>query len=79
MTTGFPGAVGHTPLIRLRALSERTGCNVLAKAEFMNPGAFCSTESTVLSAAVSVTDSDSQRPGSREADASTVCSVQVGA
>jgi cysteine synthase A len=30
--------VGHTPLIRLRALSELTGCDILGKAEFMNPG-----------------------------------------
>ena len=31
-------AVGHTPLIRLRRASELTGCEVLGKAEFMNPG-----------------------------------------
>ena len=35
---GFVGAVGQTPLIRLRALSELTGCTILGKAEFMNPG-----------------------------------------
>jgi cysteine synthase A len=35
---GFSGAVGHTPLIRLRHLSEETGCEILGKAEFMNPG-----------------------------------------
>ncbi len=35
---GFAGTVGHTPLIRLRALSEQTGCEILGKAEFMNPG-----------------------------------------
>jgi len=38
ITRGFVGAVGHTPLIRLRALSELTGCEILGKAEFMNPG-----------------------------------------
>jgi cysteine synthase A len=32
-------AIGHTPLIRLRRASEATGCEILAKAEFMNPGA----------------------------------------
>ena len=37
-TTGFVGAIGHTPLIRLRHLSELTGCEILGKAEFMNPG-----------------------------------------
>ncbi|MEO1003236.1 MAG: cysteine synthase A [Cyanobacteria bacterium J06638_7] len=35
---GFAGAVGRTPLIRLRGLSELTGCEILGKAEFMNPG-----------------------------------------
>src|SRR6202142_2815087 len=35
---GFTGAVGNTPLIRLRSLSEETGCEILGKAEFMNPG-----------------------------------------
>ncbi len=30
--------VGRTPLIRLRRLSDLTGCDILAKAEFMNPG-----------------------------------------
>ncbi|MBV8342666.1 MAG: cysteine synthase A, partial [Gammaproteobacteria bacterium] len=35
---GFVGAVGNTPLLRLRALSEETGCEILGKAEFMNPG-----------------------------------------
>jgi len=31
-------AVGNTPLIKLRAASELTGCTILGKAEFMNPG-----------------------------------------
>ncbi|WP_347265957.1 cysteine synthase A [Paracoccus sp. (in: a-proteobacteria)] len=31
-------AVGNTPLIRLRRASELTGCEILGKAEFMNPG-----------------------------------------
>ena len=31
-------AIGRTPLIRLRRASEATGCEILAKAEFMNPG-----------------------------------------
>jgi len=35
---GFEAAVGNTPLIRLRAASERTGCQILGKAEFLNPG-----------------------------------------
>ena len=35
---GFEAAVGNTPLIRLRAASEQTGCEILGKAEFLNPG-----------------------------------------
>jgi len=35
---GFVGAIGNTPLIRLRKLSEATGCEILGKAEFQNPG-----------------------------------------
>jgi cysteine synthase len=34
----FPAAVGNTPLIRLRRASEATGCEILGKAEFLNPG-----------------------------------------
>lgn len=34
---GLAGAIGHTPLIRLRRLSEETGCAILGKAEFLNP------------------------------------------
>src|SRR3954463_2890925 len=32
-------AIGNTPLIRLNRASEATGCEILGKAEFMNPGA----------------------------------------
>ena len=35
---GFAGAVGNTPLIRLGRLSRETGCEILGKAEFLNPG-----------------------------------------
>lgn len=55
LVEGFVGAVGSTPLLKLKSLSERSGathtrcicrvvqrfwpgCNILAKAEFMNPG-----------------------------------------
>jgi len=31
-------AIGRTPLIKLKRASEETGCNILGKAEFMNPG-----------------------------------------
>lgn len=35
---GFVDTIGNTPLIRLKKASEATGCNILAKAEFLNPG-----------------------------------------
>ena len=35
---GFCGLVGNTPLVRLRRASELTGCEILGKAEFLNPG-----------------------------------------
>ena len=35
---GFVDAIGRTPLIRLRRASEATGCEILGKAEFLNPG-----------------------------------------
>ncbi|MBY0337983.1 MAG: cysteine synthase A [Acetobacteraceae bacterium] len=35
---GLLGAIGNTPLIRLRRASDATGCEILGKAEFMNPG-----------------------------------------
>ena len=38
MVDGFVGSIGNTPLIRLRGPSELTGCNILGKAEFLNPG-----------------------------------------
>src|ERR1700727_4022567 len=31
-------AIGHTPLVKLARASEVTGCTILGKAEFMNPG-----------------------------------------
>lgn len=38
VANGFAAAVGNTPLIRLNRASEATGCEILGKAEFMNPG-----------------------------------------
>ena len=35
---GFVDSIGNTPLIRLRGPSELTGCTILGKAEFLNPG-----------------------------------------
>src|ERR1700687_5135039 len=38
ISDGITDAIGNTPLIRLRGVSEETGCEILGKAEFMNPG-----------------------------------------
>ncbi len=35
---GFVDTIGNTPLIRLNSISEATGCEILGKAEFLNPG-----------------------------------------
>ncbi len=35
---GFVGTIGNTPLIRLKSFSDETGCEILGKAEFLNPG-----------------------------------------
>src|ERR1700728_1045622 len=35
---GFLDSIGHTPLIRLKRASAATGCDILGKAEFLNPG-----------------------------------------
>ena len=34
----FVQGIGNTPLIKLKAASEVTGCNIYGKAEFLNPG-----------------------------------------
>ena len=36
--SNFLDSIGNTPLIKLRKASELTGCNILGKAEFLNPG-----------------------------------------
>ena len=36
--SGFLESIGNTPLIRLRAASDITGCDIYGKAEFLNPG-----------------------------------------
>ncbi|CAK7562440.1 MAG: Cysteine synthase 2 [Sporothrix epigloea] len=38
VVNGISGCIGSTPMIRIRSLSEITGCEILAKAEFLNPG-----------------------------------------
>src|SRR5436305_5920123 len=36
--SGFIDSIGNTPLIKLKAASEATGCEIYGKAEFLNPG-----------------------------------------
>lgn len=38
VTSDVLDSIGHTPLIRLKTISDETGCEILAKAEFLNPG-----------------------------------------
>lgn len=38
MKQGVLGCIGNTPLVRIKSLSDATGCDILAKAEFLNPG-----------------------------------------
>ena len=38
VTTGALGLIGNTPLVRINSLSAQTGCEILAKCEFLNPG-----------------------------------------
>ncbi|KAF9942901.1 hypothetical protein BGZ75_000034 [Mortierella antarctica] len=35
---GVAGLIGNTPMVRIKSLSDATGCDILAKAEFLNPG-----------------------------------------
>lgn len=35
---GVLGAIGNTPLVRIASLSAETGCEILGKAELLNPG-----------------------------------------
>ncbi len=37
-STDFIGLIGNTPLVRMKRASEATGCEILGKAEFLNPG-----------------------------------------
>ncbi|MDX1483948.1 MAG: cysteine synthase A [Alphaproteobacteria bacterium] len=57
---GFTDIIGNTPLIRLRQASEETGCEILGKAEFLNPGG-----SVKDRAALSIIE-DAERKGALE-------------
>ena len=38
LNSGFTDLIGNTPLIKLKRASEITGCSILGKCEFLNPG-----------------------------------------
>lgn len=38
IVSGVEGLIGNTPLVRIQSLSDLTGCDILGKAEFLNPG-----------------------------------------
>ena len=55
-------AIGNTPLIRLRGVSEATGCDIYGKAEFMNPGGSVK-DRAALAIIEEAEDSGDLRPG----------------
>lgn len=55
-------AIGHTPLIKLRAASKATGCAIYGKAEFMNPGGSVK-DRAALAIINDAIDSGALRPG----------------
>jgi cysteine synthase A len=59
---GLCDAIGHTPLIRLRKASEATGCTILGKAEFLNPGGSVK-DRTALSIVLEAERRGALRPG----------------
>ena len=62
-SNGFCGAVGNTPLIRLKRASEETGCEILGKAEFMNPGGSVKDRAALRDRAPTPKRAASSRPG----------------
>lgn len=41
---GIEGTIGNTPLIRIKSLSEATGCEILAKAEVLTGGLYTASK-----------------------------------
>ncbi|KAG0294578.1 hypothetical protein BGZ96_000926 [Linnemannia gamsii] len=53
---GVAGLIGDTPMMRIKSLSEATGCEILAKAEFLNPGG--STKDRVALSMINTAEKD---------------------
>ena len=62
VTVGFCETIGRTPLIRLRSLSDATGCEILGKAEFLNPGGSVK-DRAALGIVLDAENSGSLKPG----------------
>src|SRR6185437_1197148 len=60
--SGTLAAIGNTPLIKLRRASEETGCTILGKAEFMNPG-LSVKDRAALAIVTDAIDKGQLRPG----------------
>lgn len=62
ITNDLTGLIGNTPLLRLNRLSEETGCEVLGKCEFMNPGGSIK-DRTALGILTAAQESGDIKPG----------------
>jgi cysteine synthase A len=62
LTGGFCETIGRTPLIRLRVLSAATRCEILGKAEFLNPGGSVK-DRAALGIVLEAEDSGALKPG----------------
>ena len=60
---GIEGLIGNTPLIQLRSLSEATGCEILAKAEFLNGAGNSPKDRVALSIITTAEDEGLIAPG----------------
>jgi cysteine synthase len=59
---GFIGSIGRTPLIRLERASKATGCEILGKAEFLNPGGSVK-DRAALAIVMDAIERDTLKPG----------------
>ena len=60
---GFIDTVGNTPMIRLATLSDATGCEILGKAEFLNPGGSIKDRAALWMIAAAEADGSLRRSG----------------
>ena len=70
-------AVGNTPLIKLRRASEETGCTILGKAEFMNPGQSVKDRAALFIIRDAL-ERGTLKPGGTIVEAENVAGVELG-